>query len=54
VVGALIEDSGPVLLLVAVFALGCVATYLWGKPRAQSPPTEIASGKPTATAARAR
>jgi hypothetical protein len=54
VVGALIEDSGPVLLLVAVFALGCVATYLWGKPRAQSPPTEIAGGQPTATAARAR
>ncbi len=30
--GALVEDSGPVLLVVAVFALGCVATYLWGKP----------------------
>jgi hypothetical protein len=34
VVGALAEDSGPVLLVVAVFALGCVATYLWGRPRA--------------------
>jgi hypothetical protein len=33
VVGALTEDSGPVLLVVAVFALGCVATYLWGRPR---------------------
>ncbi len=32
VVGALTEDSGPVLLVVAVFALGCVATYLWGRP----------------------
>jgi hypothetical protein len=32
VVGALSEDSGPVLLVVAVFALGCVATYLWGRP----------------------
>ena len=32
VVGALVEDSGPVLLVVAVFALGCVLTYLWGKP----------------------
>jgi hypothetical protein len=30
VIGALVEDSGPVLLVVAVFALGCVATYLWG------------------------
>jgi len=34
VVGALVEDSGPVLLVVAVFALGCVLTYLWGaQPR---------------------
>jgi hypothetical protein len=32
VVGALTEDSGPVLLVVAVFALGCVLSYLWGKP----------------------
>ena len=32
VVGALVEDSGPVLLVVAVFALGCVGCYLWGKP----------------------
>jgi hypothetical protein len=38
VVGALVEDSGPVLLVVAVFALGCVATYLWGRPRAVPPP----------------
>ncbi|MGH2864779.1 MAG: hypothetical protein ACRDJX_05965 [Solirubrobacteraceae bacterium] len=30
VVGALVEDSGPVLLVVAVFALGCVVAYLWG------------------------
>jgi hypothetical protein len=34
VVGALVEDSGPVLLVVAVFALGCVLSYLWGKPHA--------------------
>ncbi len=33
VVGALVEDSGPVLLVVAVFALGCVLSYLWGMPR---------------------
>lgn len=32
VVGALVEDSGPVLLVVAVFALGCVIAYLWGRP----------------------
>jgi hypothetical protein len=31
-VGSLVEDSGPVLLVVAVFALGCVLAYLWGKP----------------------
>jgi hypothetical protein len=33
VVGALVEDSGPVLLVVAVFALICVLAYLWGRPR---------------------
>jgi hypothetical protein len=32
VVGALVEDSGPVLLVVAVFTLGCLAGYLWGRP----------------------
>ncbi len=37
VVGALVEDSGPVLLVVAVFALGCVASYLWGRPTRCSP-----------------
>jgi hypothetical protein len=31
-VGALSEDSGPVLLVVAVFVLGCVLAYLWGRP----------------------
>ena len=35
VVGALSEDSGPVLLVVAVFTAGCVAGYLWGRRRAQ-------------------
>jgi hypothetical protein len=30
VVGSFVEDSGPVLLVVAVFALGCVGCYLWG------------------------
>jgi hypothetical protein len=32
VIGALSEDSGPELLVVAVFALACVLTYLWGSP----------------------
>jgi hypothetical protein len=32
VVGALVEDSGPVLLVVALFALVCVLSYLWGRP----------------------
>jgi hypothetical protein len=32
VVGALSEDSGPVLLVVAVFTLGCVLSYLWARP----------------------
>jgi hypothetical protein len=32
VIGALSEDSGPVLLVVAVVALGCVLSYLWGRP----------------------
>jgi hypothetical protein len=32
VVGALSEDSGPVLLVVAVFVLGCLLSYLWGRP----------------------
>jgi hypothetical protein len=43
VLGALVEDSGPVLLVVAVFALGCVLTYLWASPRAvQSMSRELA------------
>ncbi len=29
-IGALSEDSGPELLVVAVFALACVLSYLWG------------------------
>jgi hypothetical protein len=32
VIGALVEDSGPVLLVVAVFALGMVLSYLWARP----------------------
>jgi hypothetical protein len=38
IAGALVEDSGPLLLVVAVFALGCVISYLWAPP----PPRSIA------------
>jgi hypothetical protein len=31
-IGALSEDSGPVLFVVAVFTLGCLLAYLWGRP----------------------
>ena len=41
VVGALVEDSGPLLLVVAVFALGCVLTYLWGGPPEAVPSRQI-------------
>ncbi len=34
VAGALVEDSGPLLLVVAALALGCVLSYLWGRPPA--------------------
>jgi hypothetical protein len=34
ILGALVEDSGPVLLVVGTFVLGCVLTYLWGRPPA--------------------
>jgi hypothetical protein len=55
VVGALSEDSGPVLLVVAVFTLGCVASYLWGRPvgrigRTVAPPSLAAKAQQTPTA----
>jgi hypothetical protein len=37
VIGALSEDSGPVLLVVAVGTLGCVLSYLWGRPSGVTP-----------------
>jgi len=40
VIGALVEDSGPVLLVVAIFALGCVVSYLWGRPQATRRPAQ--------------
>ncbi len=38
-VGAFSEDSGPVLFVIAAFALGCVVTYLWGGSPAGRAPT---------------
>ena len=51
-VGALSEDSGPVLLVVAVFALGCVATYLWAGPVRRAPPARSTLAPTAAAAAR--
>ena len=56
VVGALSEDSGPVLLVVAVFALGCVSTYLWGRPATvaeRAPRSARAHGRAQASAVEA-
>jgi hypothetical protein len=38
VVGALTEDSGPVLLVVAVLTLACLLGYLQGRPESTSEP----------------
>lgn len=35
IVGSLVEDSGPVLLVVAAFALGSALSYLSGRPRSR-------------------
>jgi hypothetical protein len=44
VVGALVEDSGPLLLVVAVLVLACVLGYLWGgRPAAECPALDSAS-----------
>jgi hypothetical protein len=40
-VGALVEDSGPVLFVVAIFTLVCVLSYIWGKPRAVVDPVRV-------------
>ena len=37
VVGALVEDSGPLLLVGAMLALACIAAYLHGRPPAARP-----------------
>jgi hypothetical protein len=52
VIGALSEDSGPVLLVVAVLMLGCVLSYLWGKPT-EAKLTLRNPGTPHATRSRA-
>ena len=44
VVGAFSEDSGPVLLVVAVLTLGCVSTYLWGRPASVAVRTPLLAG----------
>ncbi len=55
VVGSLVEDSGPELLVVAVFALGCVASYLWGRPARSGPDARPHSpGRIRAARSRAR
>jgi hypothetical protein len=47
VIGTLSEDSGPVLLLVAVFVLGCVCAYLWGRPLASAATPYVATASTT-------
>jgi hypothetical protein len=55
VVGALAEDSGPVLLVVAVFALICVLAYLWGRPVAAGPtPRSLYTSRAARSRARKR
>lgn len=58
VIGALTEDSGPVLLVVAVGTLGCMLSYLWGKPALcmcyRPDLTPSTKGTPHATRSRAR
>jgi hypothetical protein len=48
-IGALTEDSGPVLLVVAVFTLGCVLSYLWGSPTPIEALSESSLSTPPAT-----
>jgi hypothetical protein len=50
VIGMLVEDSGPVLLVVAVFTLGCVCAYLWGRPAPRLPSPPASPRTPPASA----
>jgi hypothetical protein len=54
VIGALTEDSGPVLLVVAVFALGCVLSYLWADPVRAQALSRRSPSTPPAARSRAR
>jgi hypothetical protein len=54
VIGALTEDSGPVLLVVAVGTLGCVLSYLWGKPVRTRPVSQRNPSTPPEARSRAR
>ncbi|HTC59771.1 MAG TPA: hypothetical protein VK691_06575 [Solirubrobacteraceae bacterium] len=54
VIGALTEDSGPVLLVVAVGTLGCVLSYLWGKPVRAQPVSRRSPSTLPAARSRAR
>jgi hypothetical protein len=47
IAGTLVEDSGPVLLLVAVFALGCLCAYLWGRPPSIAETPKLATASAT-------
>jgi hypothetical protein len=53
VIGALSEDSGPVLLVVAVLMLGCVLSYLWGCPAHTHAVSSNSPSKTPATRSRA-
>ncbi len=52
IVGALTEDSGPVLFVVAVFTLICLLGYLWGRPPGCPPETSTPRTSHTRRAAR--
>jgi hypothetical protein len=54
VIGALTEDSGPVLLVVAVGVLGCVISYLWGKPVRAQPVSRRSPSTPPVARSRAQ
>jgi hypothetical protein len=46
VVGALVEDSGPVLLVVAVFVSICLLGYMWGRPSTRAKHADAPLGQP--------
>lgn len=53
-IGALSEDSGPELLVVAVFALACVLSYLWGGALSTAAATRHSPSTTPAVRSRAR